>query len=85
MGKTKTALKLRVPKQGLYRLAVERIESVKPKDKKVIPFPKVFSKVGSSFQLNRGQCWELLYFLHDMGYIEIIAGHGVVVAEVYNG
>ena len=74
MKKENTANKL-----GLYGLAFERLKesSDKSDNSKVIPFPKVFSKLCAPFSIKKQLAWEILFIFRDCGLIEIIAGHGV--------
>ncbi|MGY4884197.1 MAG: hypothetical protein ACP5NZ_01305 [Nanobdellota archaeon] len=70
-------LKLRLPKEGLYIIALKRIESCKEENKDLIGFPKCFCKLCSSFQISKRQAWEMLYMFQDMGFLRIITGHGL--------
>ena len=69
--------KLRLPQRGLYILVLERINSCKVSEEEIIKFPKVFSKLSSSFSVPKDRVWELLYLLNDLGLIKIHFGHGI--------
>jgi len=78
-------LKLRIPKESPTFLVLERIKSCRKKNKEIIFFPDIFSKLCTSLQLSKEKVWSLLFFLHDIGVIKIIYGHGVkILWEVEN-
>jgi hypothetical protein len=63
---------------GLYGLFLQRLEKAgEVMHKKIIPFPIIFQKLCASFTLKRQQCWDILFMLRDLGFIEIIPYHGV--------
>ncbi len=66
---------------SLYRLALERIDSCKESNRKIIPFPKIFLKLCGSFAITKKESWEILFILRDFGLIEIIPHHGVKIKE----
>jgi len=72
-------LKLRVPKECLYTILLDRIASCKEPGQEVIKFPKLFSKIASSFSIPKTKVWSLLYLLNDLGLIKIVFGHGVKI------
>ena len=77
---------LRVPKDGLYIILLERIESCKRPGEEIIKFPPLFSKIASCFSIPKERVWPLLHFLADLGFIEVIFGHGIKIKfEVKNG
>lgn len=79
-------LKLRVPKDSLHAILLDRIASCKRPGEDIIKFPAIFSKVASSFSIKKERVWTLLYFLHDLKIITIVAGHGVKINyRVKNG
>ena len=49
--------------------------------KETIPFPHVFSKICSNFSITKKECWELLFFLKEIGLIEIVPYHGVRIVD----
>lgn len=77
MKREKIDIKLRLPSEGLYLILIKRLESCKTNGQEIISFPKIFSKLSVSFQLKKKKVWELLYLFHDLGFIEIICGHGI--------
>ena len=64
--------------QGLYGLALQRLKECK-KNSDIIRFPEVYSKLCTGFSIKKEDCWELLFLFKDMGFIEIVCGHGVKV------
>ena len=81
MQQKKFALKVRFQREGIYEIIEKRIISCKRENENVIPFPRIFSKLCSSLQISKKQCWELLYFLTDMQKIRIICGHGIQINQ----
>ena len=79
-------IKLRVPENGLYPLLLQRIKECGERNEQIVKFPKVFSKLAVSFSIPKSRVWELLYFLNDMGLIEIVYGHGIrIICEINKG
>lgn len=70
-------IKLRIPKEGLHIILLERISSCKKPGEEIIKFPPLFSKIASSFSIPKKKVWPLLYFLNDLGFIKIVFGHGI--------
>lgn len=66
---------------GLYGLTLKRLAECKVKGKEIIPFPKIFQKLGSSFCISKPEVWSILFILRDLGFIEIIAFHGCKINE----
>ena len=65
---------------GLYGLALQRLSELKDyenSDSKIIRFPLVFSKLCRNFSMNKHEVWNLLFFLKDMGIIQIVPYQGV--------
>jgi len=65
---------------GLYMLVIRRIEELqKYSDKKsgIVRFPAVFKKLCTSLQINKNQCWELLFLFKDLGLLEIVPFQGI--------
>lgn len=58
---------------------VQRIMSCGDPNKEIIGFPRLFSKICTSFQISKKQAWTLLYYLSDAGVIQIVCGHGVKI------
>jgi hypothetical protein len=79
MKEQKIEYKLRLPQKGLYLIILERINSCRERNKEIITFPKVFSKLGGSFQLHKKEVWEILFFLRDLEFIKIVFGHGIII------
>ncbi len=67
---------------GLYGLALERLNELDGSSSGVIRFPRAFEKLGSTFSINKQQCWELLFVFRDLGFIEIAPGNGI---KILNG
>lgn len=72
-------LKLRLPKNCIYEVILKRIALCKAPYKEIISFTKINSKLGTSLQINRKQIWDLLLFFHDLGMLEIVRNHGIVL------
>jgi len=70
-------IKIRVPGEGLYKIFLKRLASCESHKGGIIKFPRLFSKLGPCFSLNKKQIWSILYFLNDLGFIKIICGHGI--------
>lgn len=64
---------------GLYSLAYNRICELEESKGKIIPLPKLFERICRSFQIKKKDAWEIIYVLRDMGKIEIVPFHGVVI------
>jgi len=79
MEKKHLELKLRVPRDSLHAILLERIASCRKPGEEIIKFPAIFSKVASSFSIPKERVWALLYLLHDLQIITIIAGHGLKI------
>jgi len=65
---------------GLYGLALQRLLELKDyenSESKIIRFPLVFSKLCRNFSMNKHEVWNLLFFLKDMGIIQIVPYQGV--------
>ncbi len=74
-------LKLNPPK-GLYGILLQRLEELDESyQKEIIPFKAVFEKLCRNFSIQKQQCWELLFFMRDMGFVEIVAYHGIRVSK----
>jgi len=73
----KKPIGIRIPEEGLYLTFLKRLASCEAVRGDIIKFPRLFSKIGSSFQLNKKQIWSVLYFLNDLGFIKIVCGHGI--------
>lgn len=71
-------------REGIYFRILKRLKSLKKKDIKIIEFPLVFHKLGTSLQLDKKGIWELLFFLQDMGIIQILYKKGIII-NAYEG
>ena len=69
----------------LYGLVFERLCNCKPSSNSIIRFPVVFQKLGSTLSLPKKQVWKLLFVLRDLGFIEIVACHGIKINEQRKG
>ena len=68
------------PRSGLYGILFDRLENLKQNNNRkneIIPFPDIFEKLCRNFSIKKPQCWDLLFLLRDLGFVEIITGHGV--------
>ena len=66
--------------KGLYGILLQRLEELEEEsNKEIISFKSVFEKLCRNFSINKEQCWEILFFLRDMGVIEIVAFHGIKI------
>ena len=72
-------IKLRLPRNGIYSIIMKRLGSLRKTQIKLIKFPDVFSKLGTSLQLKKEEVWELLILLQDLGLISIITNHGIIL------
>ena len=45
----------------------------------VMPFRVVFKKVCRNFSITKQECWQVLFLMRDMGFIEILAMRGIKV------
>jgi hypothetical protein len=71
--------------RGLYGLFFKRIkEAQEIAGKEIIPFPVLFSKICGNFSIPKKDCWEILFFVRDMGLIEIVPFKGVRVITNLN-
>ena len=60
---------------GLYGLLLERLENVRRTcHKEIVPYPLIFSCLCRSFSMKKEKGWEILFFLRDLGLIEIVTG-----------
>jgi hypothetical protein len=69
------------PKRGLYSLFLDRLEELKPNSSGIIKFPEVFEELCTSFQINKKQCWEIIFMFRDFKLIEIIKGQGIKIVK----
>ncbi|MEK6916016.1 MAG: hypothetical protein AABW89_05755 [Nanoarchaeota archaeon] len=72
-------IKLRLSSESPTALIINRIASCRKQGTEIIDFPCIFSKLSTSLQLTKEKVWNLLFFLHDMGLIKVINGHGIRV------
>ncbi len=62
--------------QGLYKIALQRIQRCKG-TREIIRFPLVFESICRSFSITKKDAWELLSTLQEMDVLEIVPFHGV--------
>lgn len=62
-----------------YVLALERIEECERVKGEIISFPNLFLKLCRGFSIKKKDTWTLLFILRDLGFIEIVPYHGVVI------
>lgn len=69
--------------QGLYGKLIQRLHEVhKEYRKDIIPFPHIFEKLCRNFSITKKECWEILFLLRDVGFIEIIPFHGIKILQI---
>ena len=69
--------------KGLYGILFKRLIELKNSSKtEIIPFPSVFQKLCSSFSIPKQECWNLLFMLRDMNFIEIVPFHGIKIIQL---
>ena len=63
---------------GLYTLFFKRLEDIQRKVKReILPFPDVFEKLCRNFSITKRECWEILFLLKEVGFVEIVPFHGI--------
>lgn len=67
--------------EGLYQIFLNRILDAKLPHKEVIPYPLVFSRICVQFSITKKKAWNILFLLHDLGFIQLVNGHGVKVLK----
>jgi len=67
--------------EGLYQIFINRILEAKIPNKDLISYPAVFSKVCTKFSIDKKQTWSILFLLHDLGFIQLVNGHGVKILK----
>lgn len=70
---------------GLYGIAIKRLQQLKSSPNGIIRFPEVFSKLCSSFSIPKSEAWNLLFILENFGFIEVIRFHGIRINEKRRG
>ena len=70
------------PDGGFYLLALNRLKELEGVNRKIIPFPRVFEKICSSFQVSKGFAWELLFLFSELGFVEIVPFHGIRIKKL---
>ena len=63
---------------GLYFIFLRRLNET-GYAQRIIPFPVVFEKLCRNFSIKKSECFGILRVLRDVGIIEIIFGHGVLI------
>ena len=69
------ANKLRL-RNGLYSILLDSLAKIKT-NKKVIPYPQIFSAICVRFSIPKKQAWDILFLLQEVGLITLVNGHGV--------
>ena len=68
--------------RGLYGILLQRLDELnKSCPDEVIPFKVVFEKLCRNFSMDKKQCWEIILFLRDMGFIGLIPYHGIKILD----
>jgi hypothetical protein len=65
----------------LNELAFQRLKELKPKDKEIIPFTKIWIKICTNFSIKKKYCWDLLYDFEEEGRIEFVKCHGIRILK----
>jgi len=71
---------------GLYTLLLTRLKELDrcaSPHTKIIRFPFVFEKLCRNFSMKKEDVWELLFFLREMGVIEIVPYQGIRLLSAY--
>ena len=69
--------------QGLYGKFLQRLGEVNEQCKKeILPFPHIFEKLCRNFSIRKKECWEILFLLRDVGFIEIVPFHGIKILKI---
>jgi hypothetical protein len=61
----------------IENLAHQRLSVLNKTRNGIVKFPLVFSKLCSTFSINKKNCWELLFDMRDSKMIDIVPFHGV--------
>jgi hypothetical protein len=65
---------------GLYSIFMRRLNEVKMEYRaEVIPFKIVFEKLCRNFSITKKECWDILFLVRDVGFIEIVAFRGIKI------
>lgn len=65
----------------LNELAFQRLKELKPRNKEIISFKKIWTKICTNFSINKKCCLALLYDFKKEGKIEFVKCHGVKIKE----
>jgi hypothetical protein len=63
----------------LENLAIQRLSTLNKFSSGIIRFPRVFSKLCSTFCINKKDCWELLFDMREEGMIDIVPFQGIKI------
>ena len=67
-------------RRGLYSILFRRLQELKQSSKKeIISFSDVFEKLCRNFSISKKECWEVLFIIREVGFIEIVPFHGIKV------
>lgn len=71
---------MNIRETGLEGILYQRLESIKQEARiEIVPFPLIFHRLCSAFQITRKAGWDLLYYLQNKGMIKIVPFHGVKI------
>ena len=79
MKKGNQKLKIFLTKDMIYFIILKRIALCKAHNTEIISFPVLNHKLATSLQINKKQIWELIIFLYDLGFLEIVTNHGIIL------
>jgi len=66
--------------KGLYMIFLQRVQEAQDSTRdEIIPFPTLFRKLCGNFSITKKECWEILFFLRDFRFIEIVPYKGVKI------
>ena len=66
-------------REGLYNIALRRIEECEKVKKEIISFPTIFEKLCRGFSIKKREAWEVLFILREFGFIRIVPFRGIVI------
>jgi len=62
--------------EGLYGIFYRKLANIEHRAN-VIRFPEIFENLCRAFAIKKEKCWEILFILRDVGWIEIIPFHEI--------
>ena len=62
---------------GFYTTALSLLKKCRKTQGEIIRYPDVFSRLCTRFQIKKADCWELLLLFKELGFLELVPGHGV--------